>query len=449
MATLLPPPKQLPDTSTLDAKSAPTVVVQFVSQDDGEMLLGPAVNVPADFSHEGLEALANKQSGQMTHSGAPTHLIMSTSLLQEVLCSPQSVFCVHPATHCSSTLMVHGASILCAAFLSTGHLLATGSGDTTAHLLDLNMELPSHTLARHKGWMLCVEWEAREWKLVTSGHDGQVCIWNPKSGKPLGNALKGHTMWITSLAWGPIHINAKNPQVASSSKDNTSRNYWGSCLGGDHSVRVWDTDNGKVVYILKDHAHWVTTLALNTDFILRTRPYDHTGKVPTSDEEALTLALVRYESITASTPELLISSSDDHTLFLWSVFRVETAMGLPKPSARLTGHQRQVSCVGFSPYGQWAASAGFNNCLRVWGGYIARLQGHVMPVYRLTWSADSRLLVSVSKDHTVKLALQGLRRGWRGTPPTPISSLEELASKKVAGLARLLCGVGKYANPTE
>ncbi|KAF9508706.1 hypothetical protein BS47DRAFT_1302447 [Hydnum rufescens UP504] len=42
---------------------------------------------------------------------------------------------------------------------------------------------------------------------------------------------------------------------------------------------------GEVVYILKDHVHWVTTLALNTDFILHTSPYDHMGKVPTSDEE--------------------------------------------------------------------------------------------------------------------------------------------------------------------
>ncbi|KAF9507277.1 hypothetical protein BS47DRAFT_1422231 [Hydnum rufescens UP504] len=412
MATLLPPPKQLPDTSTLDTKSAPTIVVQFVSQDDGEMLLGPAVNVPANFSPVPFQFHMRLPESAIDDAlWAPTRLIVSTSLLQEVLahpskaftpedalkvyCSLQSIFRMCPAMRCSSTLVVHGASILCAAFLSMGRLLATGLGDTTACLLDLNMELPSHTLTGHKGWMLCVEWEARERKLATSGHDGQVRIWNPKSGKPLGDALKGHTMWITSLAWGLIHINAKNPRVASSSKDNTVR-VWstvtrlsGFMLGGQPLC----SSMGRRQY----HAHWVTTLALNTDFVLCTSPYDHTGKVPTSDEEG---------NITASTPELLISGSGDHTLFLWSVFGVETAMGPPKPSARLTGHQRQVSRVGFSPYGQWAASVGFDNCLRVWGGqtgkYIARLRGHIMPVYRLTWSADSRLLVSVSKDRTVK-----------------------------------------------
>jgi hypothetical protein len=42
---------------------------------------------------------------------------------------------------------------------------------------------------------------------------------------------------------------------------------------------------GQPLHTLKEHAHWVTTLTLNTDFVLRTGPFDHTGKKPTSDEE--------------------------------------------------------------------------------------------------------------------------------------------------------------------
>ena len=68
----------------------------------------------------------------------------------------------------------HTSPILCASFSPTGSLLATGSGDTNARLWDLDTETPSHVLSGHKGWVLCVEWEAMERKLATGGHDGHV-----------------------------------------------------------------------------------------------------------------------------------------------------------------------------------------------------------------------------------------------------------------------------------
>lgn len=70
MAALLPPPKRQKVYHGIEPPApepqapVPNVVVQFVSEEDGQSL-APAVNVPADFAREGLEALVNKLSTQV------------------------------------------------------------------------------------------------------------------------------------------------------------------------------------------------------------------------------------------------------------------------------------------------------------------------------------------------------------------------------------------------
>jgi ribosome assembly protein 4 len=44
------------------------------------------------------------------------------------------------------------------------------------------------------------------------------------------------------------------------------------------------------------------------------------ARKPSSDEEAREWALKRYQNIVSNNSELMISGSDDHTLFLWNLF---------------------------------------------------------------------------------------------------------------------------------
>ncbi len=124
-------------------------------------------------------------------------------------------------------------------FSPDGSQLATGSGDTTVRIWDLNTETPQFTLEGHKNWVQIVSWSPDCKRLISGSMDNTIRIWDPKTGKAIGDALGAHSQCITSLSWEPMHSNLECNRFASASKDG--------------SVRIWNAATRKILMVLSQH----------------------------------------------------------------------------------------------------------------------------------------------------------------------------------------------------
>ena len=357
----------------------------------------------------------------------------------------ESEFDIKPVTRISSSLEGHEQAVLDIAFAPNNIYLASVSGDKTLRLWDVTTETPYIKLEGHTDWVLSLAWSPDCGYIATGDNSGAVIIWNidevHKHRKMIAKCqkegvndnltykkiLKGHSKFITSISWRPMHIEQPSSTFVTGSKDGTLR-IWsaqmGNCIaicarhtksvtkviwGGedliysasqDCKIMVWDS-KGTYLRTLDGHSHWVNCLSLNTYHTLRAGCYgfEKDGRPrfkPDSDRQAL--ASEAYtKHMTMVKKEIIVSGSDDKVVIQWENNK-------PK---KLVGHSAPINHIQFAPNGILFISASFDKTLRLWGVFndacLGVFRAHIAEVYMLAFSKDSKWVISGSKDSTLQV----------------------------------------------
>lgn len=198
--------------------------------------------------------------------------------------------------------------------------------------------------------------------------------------------LTGHKSWVTTVVFNP-----KIPTLISGSIDDT--------------IRVWNWQNGQLIYTLNAHPRGVNHLAISANGqVLASCGDDDIVRVWNLADGSLTRTLRGHlRDVTAvaldATGTQLVSGSEDRTLKQWDL----ASGSLVKT---LTGAAGLIKAVALMGDGQRVVSGGLDNKLRLWdlasGTMAGALVGHVNSVYQVAASPDGVHLASASKDRTVR-----------------------------------------------
>jgi WD40 repeat protein/serine/threonine protein kinase len=293
------------------------------------------------------------------------------------------------------TLRGHEGYVRSVAFSPDENHIVSGSGDNTLKLWDIDSDSEVMTLRGHDGVVTSVAFSPDDSRIVSGSIDNTLKVWDADNGSEL-MTLRGHDGIVSSVAF-----NQDGRLIVSGSGgwDNT-------IIGGDKTLKVWDSNDGDELMTLRGHEGGINSVAFSPDSgRIVSGSGDKTLKVWDADSRSELMIFQGHGGYVSSVAfsldgKRIVSSSWDGTVKVWS------AENSGKPMT-LKGHKDGVHSVAFSLDGKRIVSGSWDCTLKVWdaniGSELMTLRGHESAVLSVAFSPDGRRIVSGSGDMTVKV----------------------------------------------
>lgn len=291
-------------------------------------------------------------------------------------------------------------------FSPDGKILASGGGDGQIKLWDsktgkllrncVDQTKKGQTTA-HTQTVSCIKFSLDGKFLASSSFGHSIKFWDPKTGR-LVRTLDGHKGLVRGIEFS---VDGK----------------WLASTSGDKTVRIWDVASGKNTQTLVGHTGGTRCVAFSPDAksVASSSNEKHiylwniaTGKcVRKLSKHKGTIRSLVY------TPDgrSLISGGLDKSLFLWDVrsgsLRNSFEIVNPKNKGKKKQQPPAIKGIAVSPDNRLAISVGTEDKVRVWhidtGRQIRAIVGHIGTLTGVAYARSNKLFATSADDSSISI----------------------------------------------
>ncbi|ETE63459.1 F-box-like/WD repeat-containing protein TBL1X, partial [Ophiophagus hannah] len=273
---------------------------------------------------------------------------------------------------------------------SDGTLLATGSYDGFARIWTEDGNLAS-TLGQHKGPIFALKWNKKGNYILSAGVDKTTIIWDAHTGEAK-QQFPFHSAPALDVDW------QNNTTFASCSTDMCIH----VCrLGCDRPVKTFQGHTNEVNAIKWDPSG-MHLASCSDDMTLKIWNMKQDTCVHDLQAHNKEIYTIKWSPTGPGTSNpncniMLASASFDSTVRLWDVER-----GICTHT--LTKHQEPVYSVAFSPDGKYLASGSFDKCVHIWNtqsGTLVHSYRGTGGIFEVCWNARGDKVGASASDGSV------------------------------------------------